>query len=120
MGRARCCQAMSVWGPHRKEPRLRGARVAVLALLMTVASADAAPDIELGRYLAQECVTCHRGATSASTIPNIHGMAESDFIQMIKAYREKRIDNAVMQNIAGRLKDDEIKALAAYFFMTRP
>jgi len=120
MGRARCCQAMSGWGPHRKEPRLRGARVAVLALLLTVASADAAPDIELGRYLAQECVTCHRGATSASTIPNIHGMAQSDFIQMIKAYREKRIDNAVMQNIAGRLKDDEIEALAAYFFMTRP
>ena len=39
------------------------------------------------------------------------------FIQVIKAYREKRLDNAVMQNIAGRLKDDEIEALAAYFAM---
>ena len=92
---------MSNWDLHRKEPRLRGARVAVLALLMTVASAYAAPDIELGRYLAQECMTCHRGATSAITIPNIHGIAESTFIQVIKAYREKRLDNAVMQNIAG-------------------
>jgi hypothetical protein len=51
---------------------------------------------------------------------NIHGIAESTFIQVLKAYREKRLDNAVMQNIAGRLKDDEIEALAAYFFITRP
>ena len=34
---------------------------------------------------------------------------------MIKAYRDKRLNNAVMQNIAGRLKDEEIEALAAYF-----
>jgi cytochrome c553 len=110
---------MSGWGSHRKESRLRGACVAVSTLLLA-SPTRAAPDIELGRYLAQECVTCHRGATSPSTIPNIHGIAEATFIQVIKAYREKRLDNAVMQNIAGRLKDDEIEALAAYFFITRP
>ena len=51
---------------------------------------------------------------------HLTGWRRATFIQMIKAYREKRIDNAVMQNIAGRLKDDEIEALAAYFFITRP
>jgi cytochrome c len=79
----------------------------------------AAPDVELGRYLSAECVTCHRGATAKSTIPNIYGLAEKTFVAVIKAYREKRLNNAVMQNIAGRLKDEEIEALAAYFARTR-
>jgi cytochrome c553 len=67
------------------------------------------------RYLSGECVTCHRTATATTTIPNIFGMAAATMTEAIKAYRDKRLDNAVMQGIAGRLKDDEIEALAAYF-----
>jgi cytochrome c553 len=111
---------MSGWGLHRKEPRLRGVCAAASILLTAASSAHATPDIEFGRYLAQECVTCHRGAAPKNAIPNIYGMPGATFIQLIKAYREKRLDNAVMQNIAGRLKDDEIEALAAYFFITQP
>ena len=97
------------------------ARQSVIAIAFMVAAtgtALAAPDIELGRYLAQECLTCHRSATSGSTIPNIYGMAETAFTQVIRAYRDKRLGNAVMQSIAERLKDDEIEALAAYFART--
>jgi len=82
-------------------------------------SASAAPDIELGRYLSTECITCHRGGTARSAIPNIYGLAENAFIEVIKAYRDKRLNNAAMQNIAGRLKDEEIEALAAYFARTK-
>ena len=46
-------------------------------------------------------------------------MAETTFVEVIKAYRDKRLNNAVMQNIAGRLKDEEIEALAAYFARTK-
>ncbi len=35
--------------------------------------------------------------------------------QVIQAYRDKQLPNPVMQNIAGRLKDDEIEALARLF-----
>ena len=84
-------------------------------LVLAATPALAAPDIELGRYLSGECVTCHRTATATTTIPNIFGMAAVAMKQVIKAYRDKRLDNAVMQGIAGRLKDDEIEALAAYF-----
>ena len=92
----------------------------IVTILMAAASgtAAAAPDLELGRYLAQECMTCHRSATGGSTIPNIFGMAEKTFADVIRAYRDKRLGNAVMQNIAERLKDDEIEALAAYFART--
>ena len=77
------------------------------------------PDIELGRYLAAECMTCHRGAAASGGIPNIYGMAEHRFTELVKAYRDKRLSNAVMQTIAGRLKDDEIEALAAFFARTK-
>jgi cytochrome c len=92
---------------------------AVTALLLTSAPTLAQPDIQLGRYLSSECVTCHRGATAKSTIPNIYGIGEKTFVEVVKAYREKKLDNAVMQNIASRLKDDEIEALAAYFARTK-
>ena len=76
-------------------------------------------DLEFGRYLATECLTCHRSATAGSTIPNIFGMAEPRFTVLIKAYRDKQLPNQVMQSVAGRLKDDEIEALAHYFSVTK-
>ena len=91
----------------------------IVILCLAATPARAAPDIALGRYLSGECVTCHRSATATTTIPNIFGMAAVTMTQVIKAYRDKRLANAVMQGIAGRLKDDEIEALAAYFEQTK-
>jgi cytochrome c553 len=91
-----------------------------ISVVLTVGSIDArTPDIELGRYLATECMTCHRSAAASSTIPNIFGIAEQTFTQVMNAYRAKQLPNPVMQNIAGRLNDDEIEALAAFFARTK-
>ena len=102
------------------------ARLLVLTVVTASAVAAAsgalsarAPDIELGRYLATECMTCHRGTTATSAIPNIFGIAEETFTQVMNAYRAKQLSNPVMQSIAGRLKDDEIEALAAFFARTK-
>ena len=46
-------------------------------------------------------------------------MAEPRFSVLIKAYRDKQLPNQVMQSVAGRLKDDEIEALAHYFSVTK-
>jgi cytochrome c len=88
-----------------------------MAALSAVAPLRAA-DIELGRYLASECMTCHRSATASSTIPNIFGLPEQHLTSVIRAYRRKELPNPVMQNVASRLKDDEIAALAAFFATT--
>jgi cytochrome c len=98
-----------------------GKLVGLVAVLSAAAIAPsvAARDIELGRYLASECMTCHRSATATSTIPNIFGLPESHLTVVIKAYRDKKLPNPVMQNIAGRLSDDEIAALAVYFSTTK-
>lgn len=70
-------------------------------------------DIGYGEYLAGECVTCHR--KSGTGIPQINGIEAETFVTIMKAYRSKELDNKVMQMMAGRLDDEQITSLAAYF-----
>lgn len=92
-----------------------------VALVVALAhSIAAAPDIELGRYLANQCLTCHRSAIAGGVaIPNIFGAPEQRLVITLKAYRDKKLPNEVMQTQAAGLKDDEIEALAAYFSQTK-
>jgi cytochrome c553 len=110
---------MRNWQSARGPRNIIGAGAAAFAASCVVTaaggSAGRAADVELGRYLASECITCHGVAKATDTIPEIHGMAETTFAEVVKAYREKRLQNQVMQNVAMRLKDEEIAALAAYF-----
>ena len=83
-----------------------------------VAQADLADqiakaDIGYGEYLAGECVTCHRKQSTG--IPQINGIEAETFVTIMKAYRTKELDNKVMQMMAGRLDDEQIISLAAYF-----
>ena len=87
----------------------------IAAIVTAYAPAAAAADVELGRYLSSECMTRHGTARSDSTIPEIHGLGETHFVEVIKAYRAKTLPNPVMQSVAGRLRDEEIAALAAYY-----
>jgi cytochrome c553 len=97
------------------------ARVAAAAALaVATTSSAAATDVDLGRYLATECMTCHRAATAGGAIPNIFGMAEATFAKIVKGYRDGKLPNPVMQNIARRLTDQEIAALARYFATAKP
>jgi cytochrome c len=96
--------------------------MACASLTLTVSSSACLAqkgDLEFGRYLATECVTCHRSTTPGGAIPNIFGMAEPRFRTLIKAYREKELPNPIMQSVASRLKDDDIDALAHYFSVTK-
>lgn len=72
-------------------------------------------DVEYGEYLAQECVTCHLASGSDRGIPAITGWPEEDFVVALHAYRRGLRPHAVMQNVAQRLDDEQIAALAAYF-----
>lgn len=104
--------------PFRSRKPRRRAFVATLAFfagLPAIATVGHSADVELGRYLSSECATCHGAAKADSAIPVIHGLDEAHFVEVIKAYRAKMLPNPVMQTIAGRLHDEEIAALAAYF-----
>jgi cytochrome c len=72
-------------------------------------------DPAYGEYLSSECTTCHQVDGSDQGIPSVTGWPTEDFVVAMHAYREKLRPHPVMQMMAGRLSDDEIAALAAYF-----
>ena len=90
----------------------------MLALLLVTShfQSASAGDRELGQYLSSECVTCHQITGKAvEGVPPIVGWPEDQFEAVMKSYKEKERDNPVMQNIADRLKAEDIAALATYF-----
>lgn len=72
-------------------------------------------DPEYGEYLSGECTTCHQATGGDDGIPSITLWPEDQFVVAMHAYKTKKRNHPVMQMIAGRLGDDEIAALAAYF-----
>lgn len=72
-------------------------------------------DAEYGEYLASECLTCHRADGTDGGIPSITGWPTEAFVIAMHSYKVKKRPHPVMQMMAGRLNDEEIAALAAYF-----
>lgn len=72
-------------------------------------------DPDYGEYLSSECLTCHKIDGGDDGIPAITGWPEEDFVVAMHAYKQKLRSHPVMQMMAGRLNNDEIAALAAYF-----
>ena len=83
---------------------------------------DVAPEIlaivgdpAYGEYLSSECTACHQVSGANNGIPSITNWPEEDFVIAMHAYKSGRREHNVMQMMAGRLGDEEIAALAAYF-----
>jgi len=72
-------------------------------------------DAEFGEYLSSECTTCHQADGSDEGIPSIVSWPEEDFVVAMHAYKQELRPHPVMQMMAGRLNDEEIAALAAYY-----
>lgn len=72
-------------------------------------------DPDYGEYLSTECTTCHQVDGEYDGIPVITGWVAEDFVVAMHAYKRKIRPHPVMQMMAGRLSDEEIAALAAYF-----
>ena len=72
-------------------------------------------DPDYGEYLSSECTTCHQADGSDQGIPSVTGWPEEDFVVAMHAYKDMLRPHPVMQMMAGRLSNDEIAALAAYF-----
>lgn len=72
-------------------------------------------DPAYGEYLSSECTTCHQTDGGDEGIPSITSWPSEDFVIAMHAYKTKLRPHPVMQMMAGRLNDEEIAALAAYF-----
>jgi cytochrome c len=75
----------------------------------------AGADFEYGQYLSSQCGTCHRDQGATTGIPSLKNYDAEGFIYLLKAYRSKELENAVMQSVAGQLDDEQIASLALYF-----
>ncbi len=87
----------------------------VLAACLASSPSAVARDLAYGEYLASECVTCHQVSGASKGVPSIIGWPEDQFVAALSSYKRKERDNQIMQAIAARLSDDEMKALAAFF-----
>ncbi len=72
-------------------------------------------DPEYGEYLSSECTTCHQADGDDVGIPSIVHWAEDRFVTVMHAYKLGVREHPVMNMVAGRLGNEEIAALAAYF-----
>ncbi|WP_028030228.1 c-type cytochrome [Gemmobacter nectariphilus] len=77
-------------------------------------------DPDYGEYLSSECTTCHQADGSDQGIPSITGWPTEDFVVAMHAYKRQLRPHPVMQMMAGRLSNDEIAALAAFFAALDP
>ena len=93
--------------------RLAGTSVFVAVLAWT--SPAAGNDVAYGEHLSAECATCHRKDGQEKGIPAIIGWPPDQFVAVLKSYRAKERPHELMRTIAGRLSDEEMAALAAYY-----
>lgn len=72
-------------------------------------------DPAYGEYLSGECTSCHQINGAGDGIPAITNWPKDDFVTAMHAYKVGVRAHPVMQMMAGRLSDEEIASLAAYF-----
>ena len=94
--------------------------VSMLAFFAVSQGTANAGDTEYGEYLSAECVTCHQLSGAEDGIPPIIGWDEASFIAVLKSYKQKERENPAMQLVTSNLGEEEMKALAAYFFKLEP
>lgn len=70
---------------------------------------------ELGEYLSGDCTACHQLKGQAPGIPAITGWPAEAFVMVMVAYKEGEREHDLMQNVARRLSDEDIQALAIFF-----
>ena len=92
----------------------------MVLLFMSATVAWANGDREYGEYLSSECTACHQPKTDDAGIPSIHRYDSAGFQHIMKLYRSKELANPTMQTVAGRLSDEDIAALAAYYSALSP
>lgn len=87
----------------------------LFAIAVSLPAMAAAGDVAYGEYLSAECVTCHQISGADQGIPPIIGWDAGAFVAVMNSYKHKEREHQVMQTISGRLDDEQIAALAAYF-----
>ena len=71
-------------------------------------------DFDYGEYLSGQCLTCHQNSSDEG-IPAINGAEALYIAKKLILYKNKELENEVMQLVAGALDKEQIASLAIYF-----
>ncbi len=86
------------------------------AILMSMGSAHAA-DLAAGKAKAESCYACHGkdGASVNPMYPSLAGQMDAYIVKQLKAFKEEKRMDPVMNPMAKALSDADIENLAAFF-----
>lgn len=93
----------------------------VLIAMTAFALAAAGPayadgDAAAGQALAKKCAACHGAdGKGKKDNPAIAGMDAAQFIQDMNDFKSGKKESKAMKRTAGKLSEDDIENLAAYF-----
>lgn len=88
----------------------------VLAVIPSVAGADA----KAGEKKAQLCLLCHKPNNQVAYVPTLEGQPREYLYLQIKAYKERRRPDPVMQTNVASLSDRDMRDIAEYFASRSP
>lgn len=88
-----------------------------LALSVVAAPAAIAGDAAAGKQKAEGCVSCHgrSGRSTNPNNPNLAGQKKNYLIKAMKAYRDNKRTDPMMNSLASGWSDADIENLAEYF-----
>ncbi len=89
------------------------------ALALIAVAAGCSTEHPSGEQLVQDkgCVACHGidGRAVAASYPNLNGQWERYLRLQLRAYRDGKRQNGIMQGMAASLTDEEIAILAEHY-----
>ena len=86
------------------------------AVFTLAGTAWAVADAAAGKAKAAGCAGCHgANGEGKAKFPAIAGMDEKKFVQEMKDYKSGKRDNGMMKSAVGKLSDDDMANLAAYY-----
>ena len=92
-------------------------RTYILLVLLSFAAPAGAADVKAGEQKSGVCAGCHGadGISVSPDIPNLAGQKAEYLTAQLKAFREDKRKNPLMNAIAPQLSDADVDNLVAYF-----
>src|SRR5918996_5742376 len=89
-------------------------------LLLGTAPAIVHADAKAGEKKAQLCLLCHKPENPLAYIPTLEGQTREYLFNQMKAYKEKRRADPVMQTNVAALSARDMRDIADYFASRKP
>ncbi len=94
----------------------------MIAGVLITAAANAADPVMGQKLYETTCIACHgaKGISIAPVYPNLDNQKEQYLVEQLKAFRDGRRQNPIMQPMAKNLSDTDIANIAVYLSNLKP